>query len=88
MNENVNKAYVLADALKRCRYTDIVRVLADLDKRSSWATERGMGTIIKFACGPDKAYARIRAFWKCRTTGAKIEAFSATVVRIVRRGCG
>ncbi|HDL86026.1 MAG TPA: ISL3 family transposase, partial [Candidatus Acetothermia bacterium] len=59
-----------------------------LDKWIAWAMETGIDAIMKFARGLDKARAGILAFCKHHITSAKIEAFNATIARIVRRACG
>ncbi len=50
--------------------------------------ETGIEAIQKFARGLDKAHDGILAFCKHRITNAKIEAFNATIGRIVRKACG
>ena len=59
-----------------------------LDKWISWAVETGIEVLQKFARGLDRARGGILAFCKHRITSAKIEAFNATIGRIVRRACG
>lgn len=89
MNEPLNKAYVLKDALKVVwTYKYGKSAGKYLDKWISWAMETGIEAIQKFARGLDKARDGILAFCKYRITSAKIEAFNATIGRIVRRACG
>jgi len=89
MNENLNKAYVLKDALKVLwTYKYAKSASKYLDKWISWALETGVEALRKFARGLDRARDGILAFCKNRITSAKIEAFNATIGRIVRRACG
>jgi len=103
VNENLNKAYVLSGGCSKFQggyYTpkDALRVLwrykyaksasKYLDQWILWAMETGIEAIKKFARGLDKARDGILAFCKHRITSAKIEAFNATIARIVRRACG
>jgi len=89
MNENLNKVYVLKDALKVVwTYKYSKSAGKYLDKWISWAMETGIDAVMKFARGLDKARAGILAFCKHHITSAKIEAFNATISRIVRRACG
>jgi len=89
MNENLNKAYVLKDALKVLwTYTYAKSADKYIDKWISWAVETGIEALQKFARGLDRARDGILAFCKHRITSAKIEAFNATIGRIVRRACG
>lgn len=89
MNENLNKTYVLKDALKVLwTYKYAKSASKYLDKWISWAMETGIETLQKFARGLDKTRDGILAFCKHRITSAKIEAFNATIGRIVRRACG
>ena len=89
MNENLNKAYVLKDALKVLwTYKYAKNASKYLDKWISWAIETSIEAIQRFARGLDKARDGILAFCKHRITSAKIEAFNATIGRIVRRACG
>ena len=50
--------------------------------------EIGIDALMKFARGLDKTRTEILAFCEHRITSAKIEAFNATIARIVRRECG
>ena len=89
MNESLNKAYVLKDALKVLwTYTYAKSADKYLDKWISWAVETGIEVLQKFARGLDRARGGILAFCKHRITSAKIEAFNATIGRIVCRACG
>jgi len=89
MNENLSKAYVLKDALKVLwTYKYAKSASKYFDKWISWAMETGIETLQKFARGLDRARDGILAFCKHRITSAKIEAFNATIGRIVRKACG
>lgn len=89
MNENLNKAYVLKDALRVLwTYKYAKSAGKYLDKWISWAMETDIKALRKFARGLDRARDGILAFCKHRITSAKIEAFNATIGRIVRRACG
>ncbi len=50
--------------------------------------ETGIDALQKFARGLDRARDGILTFCKHRITSAKIEAFNATIERIVCRACG
>jgi len=89
MNENLNKVYILKDALKvlwRHKYTK--SACKYIDKWISWAMETGIEALQKFARSLDMTCDGILAFYKHHITSAKIEAFNATIERIVRRACG
>lgn len=89
MNENLNRAYMLNDNLRvlwLCKYSKSAGKY--LGKWISWAMETGIDVLMKFERGLDKARAGILAFCKHYITSAKIEAFNATIARIVRRVCG
>ena len=89
MNEDLNKAYVLKDALKLLwTYTRQGWAGKYLDKWIGWANETGIEVMKKFAAGLDKARDGILGFCRYRITSAKIEAFNATIARIIRRACG
>jgi len=89
VNENLNKAYVLKDALRQMwTYKYAKSASKYLDQWIFWAMETGIEAIKKFARGVDRARDGILAFCKHRITSAKIEAFNATIARIVRRACG
>ncbi len=89
MNENLNKAYVLKDALKVLwTYTYPKSAGKYLDKWIGWAMETGVDVLQKFARGLGKARDGILSFCRHHITSAKIEGFNATIARIVRRACG
>lgn len=80
MNENLNKAYLLKDALKELWTYKYAKCAGKyLDKWISWAMEKGIEVIRKFVRGLHKARSGILAFCKHRITSAKIEAFNATI---------
>lgn len=89
MNENLNKAYVLKDALK-VLWTYRYEKCADtyLKQWVKWAKETGISILQKFANGLYRAKDGIIAFCKHRITSAKIESFNAKIDRIIRRACG
>ena len=89
MNENLNKAYVLKDALKVLwTYKYAKSAGKYLRKWIAWAMQTGIEVLQKFACALERERDGILAFCKHRITSAKIEAFNATIGRIVRRACG
>lgn len=89
MNENLNKAYLLKDALRVLWAYKYAKCAGKyLDKWIKWAMETDIEAIQKFARGLDKARDGILAFCKHRITSAKIEAFNATIGRLVCRACG
>jgi transposase len=59
-----------------------------LDKWVSWAKESELKPLMKFAKGLDRDRKEILSFIRHRVTSAKIEAFNATISRIVKRACG
>lgn len=89
INENLNKAYILKDALKVLwTYKYAKSAGKYLQKWVAWAMETGIEVLQKFACGLEKARNEILASCKHGITSARIEAFNATIARIVRRACG
>jgi transposase len=48
----------------------------------------GLVPLIKFAKGLDRDRKELLAFIRHRITSAKLEAFNATIARIVHRACG
>ncbi|MBW2647135.1 MAG: ISL3 family transposase [Deltaproteobacteria bacterium] len=89
INENLNKAYVLKDALKVLwTYKYAKSAGKYLHKWIAWAMQTGIEVLQKFACALERERDGILAFCKHRITSAKIEAFNATIGRIVRRACG
>ena len=89
LNESLFKAYILKDALK-VLWTYVYPKSASkyLDKWTTWAKETGLVPLIKFAKGLDRDRKELLAFIRHRITSAKLEAFNATIARIVRRACG
>ena len=79
----------MKDALKRTwTYLYPKWAAKYLDKWISLAKETGLKPLIKFAEGLDRDRNEILSFIKHRITSAKLEAFNATIARIVRRACG
>lgn len=88
-NESLFQAYLLKDALKVVwTYKYPKSASKYLDKWIDWAKETGLAPLIKFAKGLDRDRKEILAFIRHRITSAKLEAFNATIARIVRRACG
>jgi len=89
MNEPLFKTYLLKDSLKRL-WTYIYPKSADkyLDKWISWAKETELKPLISFAKGLNRDRKEILSFIRNRITSAKLEAFNATISRIVKRACG
>ena len=88
-NEPLFQSYLLKDALKSI-WTYVYPKSASkyLDKWVSWAKESELKPLIKFAKGLDRDRHEILSFIRHRVTSAKIEAFNATISRIVKRACG
>lgn len=88
-NEPLFQSYLLKDALKSL-WTYVYPKSASkyLDKWISWAKESELKPLIKFAKGLDRDRKEILSFIRHRVTSAKIEAFNATISRIVKRACG
>ena len=59
-----------------------------LNKWISWAKETELQPLITFAKGLDRDRDEILSFIRHRITSAKLEAFNATISRIVKRACG
>ena len=89
LNDPLNKAYVLKDALKIV-WTYVYPKCASnyLDKWIGWAKETALPPLVKFAQGLDRDRKEILSFIRHRITSAKLESFNATIARIVRRACG
>ena len=89
INEPLFQSYLLKDALKSL-WTYVYPKSAGkyLDKWVSWAKESELKPLIKFAKGLDRDRKEILSFIRHRVTSAKIEAFNATISRIVKRACG
>jgi transposase len=89
INEPLFKAYLLKDTLKTL-WTYVYPKSAGkyLDKWISWANETGLIPLINFAKGLDRDRNEILSFIRHRITSAKLEAFNATISRIVKRACG
>ncbi|MFH1006570.1 MAG: ISL3 family transposase [Candidatus Latescibacterota bacterium] len=89
INDNLNKAYILKDALKVLWTYKYAKSAGKYLRRwIAWAMETGIKVLQKFASGLEKSRDGILAFCKHRITSARIEAFNATIARIVRRACG
>jgi transposase len=89
LNEPLYKTYVLKDAFKQI-WTYVYPKCAEkyLDKWIGWAKETALPPLIKFAKGLDRDRKEILSFIRHRITSAKLEAFNATIARIVRKACG
>lgn len=88
-NEPLFQCYLLKDALKSLwAYVYPKSAGKYLDKWVSWAKESELKPLIKFAKGLDRDRKEILSFISHRVTSAKIEAFNATISRIVKRACG
>lgn len=89
LNKPLNEAYILKDALKVI-WTYVYPKSAEkyLDKWIGWAKETALPPLVQFAKGLDRDRKEILAFIRHRVTSAKLEAFNATIARIVRRACG
>jgi transposase len=88
-NEPLFQSYLLKDTLKNL-WTYVYPKSASkfLDKWISWAKETCLVPLVKFAKGLDRDRKEILSFIRHRVTSAKIEAFNATISRIVKRACG
>jgi len=89
LNKPLFQSYLLKNALKSL-WTYIYPKSASkyLDKWISWAKESMLKPLIKFAKGLDRDRKEILSFIRHRVTSAKLEAFNATISRIVKRACG
>lgn len=88
-NEPLFQCYLLKDALKSLwAYVYPKSAGKYLDKWVSWAKESELKPLMKFAKGLDRDRKEILSFIRHRVTSAKIEAFNATISRIVKRACG
>ncbi len=89
LNEPLFEAYLLKDALKRVwNYKYTKSASSYLDRWIDWAKESKLKPFVKFARGLDKDRTEILSYIKHRITSGKIEAFNATIARIIRRACG
>jgi transposase len=89
MNENLSTVYVLKDDLKKL-WTYKYKAWAGkfLDRWLGWAREARIDALSKFADALESAREEILNFCKFPITTAKLEAFNATVSRILYRACG
>ena len=89
INEPLLKTYVLKDSLKRL-WTYVYPKSAEkyLDKWISLANETKLQPLVSFAKGLNRDRKEILSFIRNRITSAKLEAFNATISRIVKRACG
>lgn len=89
INEPLSKAYLLKESLKSL-WTYVYPKSAGkyLDKWISWAHETGLKPLVGFANGLDRDRKEILSFIRHRITSAKLEAFNATISRIIKRACG
>lgn len=89
INEPLMKAYVLKDALKKVwAYVYPKSAEKYLAKWISWANETKLTPLMTFAKGLHRDRNEILSFIRHRITSAKLEAFNATISRIVKRACG
>lgn len=89
INEPLFKAYVLKDSLKKLwSYVYTRSAEKYLDKWISLANESELKHLVSFAKGLDRDRKEILSFIRHRITSAKLEAFNATISRIVKRACG
>ena len=89
LNEPLYEAYLLKDALKNIwsyRYTKAAENY--LERWVDWANESKLAPFVKFAKGLSRDRYEILSYIKHRITSGKIEAFNATIARIIRRACG
>ncbi|VVS93102.1 transposase [Desulfoluna spongiiphila] len=89
LNEPLYEAYLLKDALKKIwsyRYKKAAENY--LERWIDWATESKLAPFVTFAKGLSKDRNEILSYIKHRITSGKIEAFNATIARIIRRACG
>jgi len=88
-NKALFEAYLLKDAFATLwTYVRPKWAAKFLDNWIEWAKETGLQPLIKFAKGVDRDRNEILAWTKHRVTSAKLEAFNATISRIVKRACG
>jgi len=89
INEPLLKTYVLKDSLKKL-WTYVYPKSAEkyLDKWIAWANETKLKPLETFAKGLHRDRKEIPSFIRHRITSAKLEAFNATISRIVKRACG
>lgn len=89
INEPLLKTYVLKDSLKKLwAYVYPKSAEKYLNKWISWAKQTELQPLITFAKGLDRDRDEILSFIRHRITSAKLEAFNATISRIVKRACG
>lgn len=88
-NEALFQAYLLKDAFSTLwTYVRPKWASKFLDNGIEWAKETELKPLVKFAKGVDRDRDEILAWIKHRVTSAKLEAFNATISRIVKRACG
>ena len=88
-NEPLFQSYLLKDALKGLWiYVYPKSASKYLDKWIAWAEETELSPLVSFAKGLDRDRGEILSFIRHRVTSAKLEAFNATISRIVKRACG
>lgn len=88
-NKALFEAYLLKDAFATLwTYVRPKWAAKFLDNWIEWAKETGLNPLIRFAKGVDRDRNEILAWIKHRVTSAKLEAFNATISRIVKRACG
>jgi len=88
-NEALFQAYLLKDAFSTLwTYARPKWASKFLDNWIQWAKETGLKPLVRFAKSVDRDRNEILAWIKHRVTSAKLEAFNATISRIVKRACG
>ncbi len=88
-NKPLLQSYLLKDSLKVVwTYVYTKSASKYLDKWISMAKETALDPLVAFANGLNRDRKEILSFIKHRVTSAKLEAFNATIARIVKRACG
>jgi len=89
VNESLFQGYLLKDALRNLwTYTYSKWASKYLDKWISWVKDSDLRSLIKFTKGLDRDKKEILACIRHQITSAKLEAFNATINRIIKRACG
>jgi len=89
INENLAKAYILKDALRRLwEYTYPKSAAKYLGKWCQWAAVSGVEALRKFARSLLRAKEEVLNYCKHRITTGRLEGFNNLVSRIIHRACG